>query len=106
MLGTKAVAGETVMPRHSDYEDKWLAWMFERVPNSTAPMAHVRNPPRSIFRALQLGLVPEQYRKEAMAIIADLDKKYTRHPKWALPARSLYNDPGWDNVVRALDEDR
>jgi hypothetical protein len=44
---------------------------------------------------------------EALEILEAIDRRYFPHPPtWALPARSLYNDPGWDNVIRAMEEDR
>jgi hypothetical protein len=61
--------------------------------------------PRSLAEALRRGLVPPRFMPEALAILRAYDAR-PRKPTWALPARSLYNDPGWDNVVRALEEDR
>lgn len=60
--------------------------------------------PRSLAEALRRGLVPEHYLEEAWAIISKYP--YPRRPRTALPARSLYNDASWDNVIRALEEDR
>lgn len=63
-----------------------------------------RRTTHSLLRALELGLVPEQFKEQAVAILKSYP--YPRNPKWALPARSEYNNGGWDNVVRALEEDR
>ena len=58
----------------------------------------------SLAEAIRRGLVPPCHLQEALEIVARLP--YPRRPTWALPARSLYNDPGWDNAIRALEEDR
>jgi hypothetical protein len=63
-----------------------------------------RQSTHSIAEALRLRLVPLEYVAEAIELVESFP--YPRPPTWAVPARSLYNDPGWDNVVRALDEDR
>ena len=63
--------------------------------------------PHSIYQAIRLGLVPQRLMSEALEILEAIDRRYFPHPPtWALPARSLYNDPGWDNVIRAMEEDR
>jgi hypothetical protein len=64
-----------------------------------------RSRPRSLFEAMRRGLIPPQHMAEAKKIMAMMDSR-PRKPKTALPARSAYNDPSWDNVVRALEEDR
>jgi hypothetical protein len=65
-------------------------------------------PPRclthSLYEALRRGLVPPQMQKEARALLDSFP--YPRRPTTAIPDRSEYHDPGWDDVVRALDEDR
>jgi hypothetical protein len=63
-----------------------------------------KNRPNSLLVALQRGLVPPEFVSEAREILAGYP--YPRTPRTALPARSEYNNPGWDNVVRALEEDR
>lgn len=79
-------------------DDEKMAYLLSRIFEGSRP--------HSLYRALELGLVPDHYLDEAWAIVESLDKQYPRQPKTAIPARSLYNDPGWDNVIRALEEDR
>ncbi len=64
-------------------------------------------PPHSLFEAWRRGWIPKPFMKEALEILRRLESEYPRKPTRAIPARGLpYNDPGWDNVVRALEEDR
>ncbi len=58
---------------------------------------------RSLCEAMRQGLVPDWAMSEAKMILESLDSRVLK-PTWALPARSLYNDPGWDNVVRAIED--
>ncbi len=62
-------------------------------------------PVRSLCEAMRRGIIPPRYVGEALAILKQYDSR-PRKPTWAIPARSLYNDPGWDNVIRAYEEDR
>lgn len=58
--------------------------------------------PHSLAVALEEGLIPYPYQAMAIEIISRYP--YPRTPTTALPARSKYNDPGWDNVIRAYEE--
>lgn len=80
----------------SHYDDYLIRLLFK--PKHGGPRPH------SLFRALQLGLVPGEYLEAAQAIVNGFP--YPRRPSTGIPARSLYNDPSWDNVIRAYEEDR
>lgn len=41
-----------------------------------------------------------------LALSMRKDDVYPRRPSWSLPARPDDASPGWDNVVRAYEEDR
>lgn len=58
--------------------------------------------PHSIAEALRRGLVPREYLKECHKLLASYP--YPRKPQTTLPARSEYNNPSWDNAVRALED--
>lgn len=60
--------------------------------------------PRSLNEALRRGLVPRALMAQAYRIVDSYP--YPRRPATAIPARSEYNNPGWDDVVRAYEEDR
>ena len=72
-----------------------------------APVAYSPRP-HSIYAALQHGLVPRIFLRQAWDIIANLEQRSPSRPSWAIPDRSWkYNsDPSWDNVVKAAEEDR
>jgi hypothetical protein len=63
-------------------------------------------PPNSLAEALRRGVVPDEYLAQAMVIVNSY--VYPRRPKTARPDPSWRdnNNPAWDNVVTALDEDR
>ena len=78
------------------YED-WVVWALLRGPRDPSV-------PHSLAEALRRGLVPPEYRQEAEAIVGSYP--YPRRPSWSLPATPDETDPGWDNVVRAAEEDQ
>lgn len=61
--------------------------------------------PRSLCEALRRGLIPKMHLTAAMQILISYTDR-PRKPTWALPARSLYNDPSWDDAVRILERDK
>jgi hypothetical protein len=63
-----------------------------------------RSLPHSLRVALERGLVPRQYLRAAWALLQSYP--YPRQPQWSIPATPEDAPPSWDNVVRALDEDR
>lgn len=67
-------------------------------------LAAIGRPTRSLAEAVRRNLVPAKFIKNAYRI---LDRyPYPRSPSTCLPARGEHNNPGWDNVIRAYEEDR
>lgn len=84
-----------------DDVQKYLDAIFDLTPRRTL----VPGAPRSLAEAIRLGIIPPDRIEEARRIVDSYP--YPRRPATAIPARGLpYNNPGWDNVVRAAEEDR
>jgi hypothetical protein len=86
---------------HIRPDDPWIVQAMMRAMLPPDP-----NRPRSLFMALKRGLVPKQFLQAALEIERRLDECYPRRPKTCAPSGPNHNDPGWDNVIRAYEEDR
>lgn len=64
--------------------------------------------PYSIYEAMRRGLVPVAYVPKAVEIVEYLMNRSPSPPPPPLsdPSWMNNNDPGWDNALRALEEDR
>ena len=63
-------------------------------------------PVRSLAEAKRRGDIPLQFMPTADAMLARIAVHHSPRPTTGIPARSAYNDPGWDNLIRAMEEDR
>jgi hypothetical protein len=63
-------------------------------------------PVRTLAEAMRRGDVPPQLLPEARLVLEEIEKAFPPIATTSLPARSLYNNPGWDDVIRAAEEDR
>lgn len=84
------------MQHTQEYLDNLMSRIF-------AP-CKAKDVPHSLYVALSKNLVPREFVEEAEKLVNSYP--YPRKATTALPARSLYNDHSWDNVVRAAEEDR
>lgn len=64
-------------------------------------------PCRSLVRAMELGLVPREYMERACQILeCNHREHYGRRPRGYHKDYSPNPDPSWDNLIRAIEEDR
>jgi hypothetical protein len=79
---------------------EWAEWIYGVIFDPPDPAR-----PRSLLMAWQRGLIPDWAWPEAEAIMRELDDR-PRKPRTGPKRRIGDSDPSWDDVIRAMKEDR